>query len=150
MLDSLRMRKVWGWVGVGFGLFMGLGVLVAGAGHGVLTILVTLAIFSVLPIGIGWRCLRPQDDRRALAAHATQAWESEILRLAEKRGGGLTVAEVVAHADLDAGAAERVLDDLARRGMAEHRVTDDGEIVYRFPVAPSAEQKRRAQGVLDE
>ena len=72
------------------------------------------------------------------------------MRLAAKRHGSLTVAEVVAHADLDAASAERKLDDLCRRGLAEHRVTDDGDVVYRFQGAPDAEAKRSAKGVLDD
>jgi hypothetical protein len=144
------MRKVWGYVAIGFGLFMALGIAVAGGDRDVATILAALGLFSALPIGIGWRCLRTDVDKSALALQAEHAWRSEILRLAERRGGGLTVAEVVAHADLDAGRAERVLDDLARRGLAEHRVTDDGEVFYRFEDAPTPEQKRNARGLLDE
>ena len=60
------------------------------------------------------------------------------------------VAAAPAHADLDAETAERYLDDLCRRDLAEHRVTEDGDVFYRFPDAPSALAKRAAKGVLDD
>jgi hypothetical protein len=41
-----------------------------------------------------------------------QAWESKLLRLAARRDGSLSVAEVVAHADLDAVQAEARLDGM--------------------------------------
>jgi hypothetical protein len=135
---------------ISIGLFMGLGVLMNAGTHGVLTLLFTLGVFSVLPIGLGLRLLRPPPDRPGLRADADQAWESELMRLAAQRDGALTVAEVVAHADLDAVRAERLLDGLCKRGLAEHRVTDEGQIVYRFETLPTSEQKRRAVGVLDD
>lgn len=144
------MGRVWAYCLIGVGAFMGLGVgLNAGAGHGLLPVALALGLFSVLPIGLGVRLLR-SGDRPARVADADRAWESELMRLAERRAGALTVAEAVAHADLAPERAQRILDDLCRRGLAEHRVTDDGQIVYAFEGAPSAAQKRRAEGVLDD
>jgi hypothetical protein len=144
------VRKAGGYVSIAFGVFMGLGVLSnAGGTHGVGALLFGFAVFCAVPIAFGWVLLR--DGRaRPRALDARRAWDSELMRLAARRHGSLTVAEVVTHADLDAPAAEEYLDDLCRRGLAEHRVTDDGHVVYRFNEAPSADAKRSAKDVLDD
>jgi predicted transcriptional regulator len=144
------MRRVVGYVAIGFGSFMGLGVLLnLGQGHSAAGLLLAFAGFAALPVILGVRALRPQPQP-LLEARARTAWDSELLRLAASRDGSLTVTEVMAHADLDAEAAEQYLADLCRRGMADPRVTDDGQVVYHFEPGPSREQKREAKGVLDD
>jgi hypothetical protein len=145
------VRKTGGYVSIAFGVFMGVGVLANGSGkHGIGGFLFALFVFALAPIVLGVLLVTAGRGRRPSELEAQRAWDSELLRLAAKRHGSLTVAEVVAHADLDAESAERHLDDLCKRGLAEHRVTDDGDVVYRFEGAPSAEAKRAAKGVLDE
>lgn len=144
------MRKVGGYLAVAFGCFMGVGVLLnVGGSHSAGVLLFSLAVFSGGPLALGWWLLRhPAHQARALLA-ADRAWESELLRLAERRAGSLSVAEVVTYADLDAADAERRLDALCQRGLCEVRVTDDGVVVYRFETAPTAAQKLAARGVLE-
>jgi predicted transcriptional regulator len=150
VLRSRRMRRVVGQVAIGFGAFMGLGVLLnLGQGHSVAGLLVAFGAFSVLPVALGVRALRSKE-RPLLETHARTAWDAELLRLAAKRDGSLTVTEVMAHADLDAETAERYLSDLCRRGLADPRVTDEGHVVYHFEQAPTRDQKRGATGVLDD
>jgi hypothetical protein len=130
---------------------MGIGVLAqAGSRHGVGALLFGFAVFCVIPVAFGVLLLKGSGDRRPRELEARQAWDSELMRLAAKRHGSLTVAEVVTHADLDATNAERFLDDLCKRGLAEHLVTDDGHVVYRFQSAPNADAKRAAKDVLDD
>ena len=144
------MRRVVGQVAIGFGAFMGLGVLLnLGQGHSVAGLLVAFSAFAVLPVALGLRALR-SGKRPLLEAHARTAWDAELLRLAAKRGGSLTVTEVMAHADLDGEAAERCRADLCRRGLVDPRVTDDGQVVYHFEQAPTGDQKRLAKRVLDD
>ena len=142
------MRRFWGYGLVGFGLFVGLGVLLNTGQREFFKLAFAFAVFGVLPVLGGLRLLRPKAA--PLAADADRAWEAELMRLAERRGGALTVAEAVAHGDLEPARAESLLDGLCRRGLAEHRVTDDGQIVYAFAAAPTREQKRAAEGVLDD
>jgi hypothetical protein len=144
------MRRVVGYLAIGFGSFMGLGVLLnLGQGHSVAGLLLAFGAFAALPVIVGVRALRPKPQLQ-LEARARTGWDSELLRLAAARDGSLTATEVMAHADLDAEAAERCLADLCRRGMADPRVTDDGQVVYHFEAAPSRAQKREAKGVLDD
>jgi hypothetical protein len=144
------MRRVVGQVAIGVGSFMGLGVLLnLGQGHSVAGLVIAFGAFAVLPVVLGVRALRPKE-RPLLEAHARTAWDAELLRLAAARDGSLTVTEVMAHADLDAEAAERYLVDLSRRGIADPRVTDEGQVVYHFQPSPTREQKHGAKGVLDD
>ena len=145
------MRKTGGFVAIGFGIFMGIGVLAnTGERHGFASLLFAFFVFCVIPVALGTLLLRGSGSRRPLELDARRAWDSELMRLAARRSGSLTVGEVVAHADLDAESAERYLDDLCKRGLAEHRVTADGDVVYRFQSAPSEEAKRLAKDVLDD
>lgn len=144
------MRKLGGYLAVAVGWFMGAGVLLStGGGHSAGVIVFSLAVFSGGPLALGWWLLRhPAHQAKALLA-VDRAWDSELLRLAERRAGSLSVAEVVTYADLDAIDAERRLDALCRRGLCEVRVTDDGVVVYRFETAPTVAQKLGARGVLE-
>lgn len=145
------VRKTGGFVAIGFGIFMGIGVLAnSGARHGIAALLFAFVVFCAIPVAFGALLLRGSSARRPLELEARRAWDSELMRLAARRHGSLTVAEVVAHADLDAESAERYLDDLCKRGLAEHRVTADGDVVYRFQSAPSAAAKQLAKDVLDD
>lgn len=134
-----------------FGSVIGLGVLSnLGSGHAPTAIAGALVLFSAAPIGSGfYLLLRARRHRRTLDAAAESAWEVELLRLAQERGGDLTVAEVVAATGLAAARAEGALDGLARRGLAEHRIADDGTIVYRLARPLTAEEKSAARGVLE-
>lgn len=143
------LRRAAGWAAIGVGAFMALGILLnLGRGFGALAFLLALAFCTALPIGVGVALLRGRVDR-ALGEGATEAWGSELLRLAERRGGSLTVAEVVAHVDLSPEAAEHHLDRLCLQGVAEHRVSESGVMVYRFAGLLTAREKRHAEGVLD-
>jgi len=145
------VHKAGGYLAIGFGLFMGLGVVLnTGGRHGFAALAFAFVFFCVAPIGLGTLLLKGRTSAKPNELEARNAWDSELLRLAARRHGSLTVAEVVAHADLDPATAERYLDDFCRRGLAEHRVTDDGAVVYRFEDAPSAAAKRTAKGVLDD
>jgi hypothetical protein len=143
------MSRSLGYAAVGGGVFMALGIVMnLGEGFGALAYVVACFFCVLLPIAVGLRLLRAESPR-LLAQRSEQAWQSELMRLAERRGGNLTVAEVVAHAELPAQEAERHLDRLCALGVAEHCVAESGVIVYRFQGLLAGEEKRRARGVLD-
>jgi hypothetical protein len=134
---------------IGIGLFLGFGILLnLGSGPSVAGVVFSLLLVS-LPVVAGIYLLR-NPARRSLELEAARGWDSELLRLAEKRDGHLTVAEVVTYGDLDREAAERQLEGLCRQGFAEHTVSDDGVIVYRFQRILAAADKRKAKGVLED
>ena len=75
----------------------------------------------------GWRAL--QDRRQAINTGLQQ----EILRLADVRGGSLTVTEVAASLNVSLPAAEKLLIGMDDGFRVRSDITDDGIIVYEFP-----------------
>jgi hypothetical protein len=145
----LMGRRSLGFLALGVGVFMGLGIaLNLGEGFGVAAYVLALGFCSVLPIGVGMALLKAGGTRR-LAERAEHAVAAELLRLAERRAGRLTLAEVMAHLDLSKGDAERALEQLCRQGLADYRVSASGVMVYHFGALIGAEEKRLAEGVLD-
>jgi hypothetical protein len=74
--------------------------------------------------------------------------QAAILKLAQRLGGRLTVADVTLGTGLRLQEAETALNDLVRRGYADLQVSPVGVLVYRcFPLA-DAHEKDRAEPVL--
>jgi hypothetical protein len=146
---SRMRRRGLGFLALGVGAFMGLGIaLNLGEGFGVAAYVLAFGFCSALPVGVGVALLKAGGTRR-LAEHAEHAVAAELLRLAELRGGRLTVAEVMAHLDLSKSHAESALEQLCRQGLADYRVSESGVLVYHFGTLIGAEEKRLAEGVLD-
>ena len=59
--------------------------------------------------------------------------EKEILRLAKKNDGKLTVTAASLESELTLEETEKVLSELSDRGYARMEVEDDGSISYLFP-----------------
>ena len=83
------------------------------------------------------------------AALRRQTIDAEILRLATERAGKLTVLEVVSDLALDHDETSQILDDFARRGIAEIQVTDSGGLVYDFRDLRLLGEKGTARDVLE-
>ena len=58
--------------------------------------------------------------------------EKEILRLAQRKGGRLTVLEVAAETSVTLEEAEQLLNDMSVRGHVGMQVADDGAMIYEF------------------
>jgi hypothetical protein len=58
--------------------------------------------------------------------------EKIVLRLAQRRQGVLTVAEVAANSTLSVEQAKATLDQLNLKGFNEMDVSDAGILVYKF------------------
>lgn len=84
--------------------------------------------------------------RAELRRHAT---ESELLRLAQARGGKLLAVEAAMSLHLPEDAAREALDVMVSRGRAELEVTDEGHLVYTFPTLNALGDKSTARGLLD-
>ena len=75
----------------------------------------------------GWKALT--ERRQAL----TVGLQRQILRLAGKRGGSLTVTEVASDLNLSLPAAEKALVGMDDGFRVRSEITDEGIIVYEFP-----------------
>jgi hypothetical protein len=71
-----------------------------------------------------------------------------ILRLAQRLGGRMTVADVALGTGLSLGEAKAALNELARKGYAGLEVSPSGVLVYHFFPPVDAHHKRRAARVL--
>jgi hypothetical protein len=78
-----------------------------------------------------------------------QTLDSEVLRLAGRRSGKLTVVEVVTELGVSTEAAQESLDGLMMRELAELEITDAGMLVYRFREVEQLRDKDRSRGLLD-
>ena len=78
-----------------------------------------------------------------------QATESELLRLAQSRGGKLLAVEAALSLHLSEDAARAALDTMVAAGRAELEVTDAGNLVYGFPSLAQLPDKSTARGILD-
>ncbi len=71
----------------------------------------------------------PPVHRLSREAEATR----EILRIAQKQKGIVTPALVTLNSSLSLEEADRLLQDLCRKGYAGMNVTENGRIEYQFP-----------------
>jgi hypothetical protein len=126
----------------------------AQVGSVTLASLIALAIGAGIPGAIGIALLMGRLDRgRNLAASKAtlrrQTIEAEILALAGRRGGKITMVEVVTETALADAEASEVLESLAVRGLADIQITDSGTIVYDFRDVRLLGEKGSAKDVLE-
>lgn len=74
---------------------------------------------------------------------ALEEWqERQILSLAQREGGVLSIASLALHSQLSTENAQKALEELERRQVATTWIDDAGALVYRFPAfsagAPTA------------
>jgi hypothetical protein len=87
-------------------------------------------LLGILPLGYGvWLYRRV---RQAVTRRTVDDSEKIVLRLAQRRQGVLTVAEVAANSTLSVEQAKETLDQLNLKGFNEMDVSDAGILVYKF------------------
>lgn len=150
---TLRRKKVLGILSMGFGGFMLLGFLSNTQKGSLAEELVSLILFVGVPLLNGVFLLRKyyRDQKKALeekerALKARKA--AEIIRLAQRKRGRLTVTEVVAETSLDMAEAEKILQEMVTRGYIGLKITDSGLLVYEFHEM-TREDKDAAKGILE-
>jgi nitrogen fixation-related uncharacterized protein len=85
----------------------------------------------------GWKSL--QERRQAI----TTGMQQDILRLADRKGGSLTVTEVAASLNVSLPAAEKLLVAMDDGFRVRSEITDEGIIVYEFP---EVQHRRQIEG----
>ena len=130
-------KRIFGTVLLLIALFMLIGFLKAKPDVGAAALFVTVLVAIVAPAAAG-----------AYLWWTTFA-EAELLRLAQSRGGKLTVVEAVAELAFDAATVEETLNAMAAAGVADVEVSDSGVLVYAFYDVQHLEEKATAKGVLD-
>lgn len=68
------------------------------------------------------------DKKNALQAKR----ETEIFRLAQQKGGRLSIPDIVAGTALSTIEADRIMREMTEKGYVNMQVTDSGVIIYEF------------------
>ncbi len=115
--------------------------------------LIAVIFFGVLPIIVGIVLLRSnyQNQKRAREAQERalkEEKEGEIIRLAQRKKGRLTVTEVAAATSLTLEEAEKILQEMVTRGYVGLKVTNSGILVYEFYEITRGD-KDSAKGILE-
>jgi len=143
--------RLLGWILVVLATFMFVGYLgadVAGP-QAVIALIITVLLPAAGGIAIltgRVRSGRLGGRREELRRHTLEA---ELLRLAGRHAGRLTIVEVVGELAVPAEEAKEALDALTVRGLADFEVTDSGVIVYVFHDVQHLGDKHDAKGLLE-
>ncbi|HEX2167573.1 MAG TPA: hypothetical protein VHG09_10120 [Longimicrobiales bacterium] len=145
------MGRIVGWVLIALAAFMFIGYLgadVAGA-----TAVFALLITVVLPAAGGIALVTGRVRGRKVGARREelrqQTVEAELLRLAGRHGGKLTIVEAVGDLAITPEEAKQALDALSVRGLADFEVTDSGIVVYVFHDVQNLGDKPHSRGLLE-
>ena len=135
--------------------FMMIGFLAGGGGDNPLAARIAAFVIAVgIPGAAGGLMLYRHTRGVRMVGGGTdqlrrQTHASEILKLAQSRGGKLTVVEVVADTSMSISDAEEALASLVERGLGDVEVTDSGLMVYVFRDVQQLGEKGRSRGLLD-
>ncbi len=135
-------------------LFMMAGFLGSDTERSAATNLIAFAVAVLLPAGMGIALLVSQFRGKAQLSNRKaelrqKTIEAELLGLAQKHDGKLTIVESVSALALSPDDAKEALDSLARRGLADFEVTDSGVIVYVFHDVQRLSEKSKSRGLLE-
>ncbi len=122
-----------------FGLFMFSGAII-NISRGTSSLAETIGLllpFAVAPIAGGGLLIRSHFTAKRKALQDKQKvlqeqQEREIIRLAQKRSGRLTIPEIAADTSLSTSEAEDVMKEMTSKGYVDMQVTEAGVIVYEF------------------
>ena len=76
-----------------------------------------------------------KTKQKALSARKKDEYarrEKEIIRLAQKKAGRLSIPDIVAETSLNSDEADHIMQELTTKGYVDMQVTDSGVIVYEF------------------
>lgn len=74
--------------------------------------------------------------------------ENKILKLVGDLQGKITIAELAQHTRLSLKEAEELLEDYAKKGIAERHISDGGVFVYSFIHVISREEKESSKPLI--
>ena len=147
-------RLLGGFTLLAVALFMVVGFLRADVNPAALRTMVALLIGAGLPaVGGSWLLARHFGVGRRIGRRREElrrdTLEAEILKMAARHGGRITVVEVAGGMAVAAGTAEELLNELMRRELAEIEITDSGLLVYAFHDLRHLSEKESARGLLE-
>ena len=138
-------------------VFMAIGFLAGGAADQSLGVRIfAFLVSSGIPGVGGVALLRAHLKQRAalpapnaVPALPRERWTSELIKLAAKHGGRLTVVEAVAESSLTPEEVQQALDELCAQSVAELQMTESGLVVYAFRDLLLLGEKSNSKGLLE-
>lgn len=99
--------------------------------------LVAAVLFVAAPMAIGTALVRSHYKARQKALEADKheqyrMLEKQVIRLAQKHNGRLTIPEIAVDTTMSTQEAEKFMEDMASKGYVDMQVSDSGVIVYEF------------------
>ncbi|HEX6308651.1 MAG TPA: hypothetical protein VFZ69_10715 [Longimicrobiales bacterium] len=141
-----------GWILIAIAAFMFVGYIGSDVGgpEAILALLLTV----VLPAAGGVALVTGRIGPRGRIGTSREdlrreTLEAELLRLAGRRSGRLTIVEAVGELAITPEDAKEALDALAVRGLADFEVTDSGIVVYVFHDIRHLGDKSESKGLLE-
>ena len=104
-----------------------------------------VGVFFVIFGSLLWVLSKKLEESAQLVRYRWQ--QNRVVRLAQQRGGRLTITEAAAEVGLAIEEVDEILKRMADSGFVEVEITDSGMIVYRFPEVLYAHEKDRSRGV---
>lgn len=153
--DWSVVAKRWGGgIFLALAAFMFIGFMAAGGTFSAPATIAAFIIAVLLPAGTGAMLIRSSlGGGRHLSerqeALRLETVEAEVLRLAGKNGGRLTIVETAGALGIQAEEAEKVLRHLMAKEVADVAVSDSGLLVYTFHDITVLGEKEEARGLLD-
>jgi predicted DNA-binding transcriptional regulator len=135
-------------------LFMLIGFFKADIETGVFVKFFSFLITVILPLTGGAALIYSYYEeyerlRKSKENLTIKTLEAEVLKLAEKKGGKLTVVEVMSDFAMSNDTAKELLDSITVQGLADVELTESGVIVYSFYDIKHLMDKKNTKGVLD-
>jgi hypothetical protein len=98
---------------------------------------ILILMFVLAPILTGAMLIRnnyasKKKKELELRKSSIAAREKEILKLAKKKDGMLTIPEIVAETSMDAEQADEIMREFVIKQYVDMKITKDGSVIYEF------------------
>ncbi len=104
--------------------------------HGIITIVIVIFVISIISFFFKnfFRMFNKHTPMGSVMNNITKPDTPErcIVRTAKRYGNKITVIDVIRECNMDADTAQEILNDFAKKGYADMRVTENGAVVYYF------------------
>jgi hypothetical protein len=132
------IKSIIGGILIAFGVFLSLGFVINATQEGINAgDIAAILMLGIAPIAGGGVLIRSHfkrkrnvllDQKKALQAKQ----ETEIFRLAQQKGGRLSIPDIVAGTSLSTIEVDQIMRTMAENGYVSMEVTNSGIIIYEF------------------
>jgi len=119
------------------GLFMLAGFFASTKPSPLITDITLLVLFVLTPIVSGAMLIRSHFTGKKKMEEASRktlqaAREKEILKLAKKKNGSLTIPEIVSETSMNSEEADEIMREFVVKQYVDMKITNEGTVIYEF------------------